>query len=324
MGRSLRRSGRQVDGIILLDKPRGITSNDAVQQVKRIFFAKKAGHTGALDPLATGMLPICFGEATKFSQFLLDSDKRYRVVVKLGERTNTLDSDGEVIETHDVNVNLEQIEGCIAGFRGETIQVPPMFSALKFEGKPLYEYARAGIEIFREARKITIYEISLLHFAGDSIEMEVYCSKGTYIRAIVNDLGKMLGCGAHVSALRRIGVSTYPIEMIVTLEQLKELLEQAREQHTQPHELLDPLLLPLNSAVQALQEINLSPAAASYVLQGQAVQVLNAPSKGRVSMTVGEQRTFIGVGEINANGLITPRRLVKIHQHEAFIENKIY
>ncbi|MEZ8081331.1 tRNA pseudouridine(55) synthase TruB [Enterovibrio norvegicus] len=314
MGRRPRRQGRPVDGIVLLDKPSGITSNGALQQVKRIFFAEKAGHTGALDPLATGMLPICFGEATKFSQFLLDSDKRYRVVAKLGERTNTSDSDGEVVETRDVNVNLEQLEGFIAGFRGETMQVPSMFSALKFEGKPLYEYARAGIEVPREARKITVYEISLLRFEGDEIEMEVHCSKGTYIRTIVDDLGEMLGCGAHVTALRRIGVSHYPVEKMVTLEQLEELLEQAREQGIQPRELLDPLLLSLDSAVQDLEEVNLQPDVASYVLQGQAVQAANAPSEGQVRMTMGEERTFIGVGEIDADGMIAPKRLVKIRQ----------
>ncbi|MCC4799673.1 tRNA pseudouridine(55) synthase TruB [Enterovibrio norvegicus] len=314
MGRRPRRQGRPVDGIVLLDKPSGITSNGALQQVKRIFFAEKAGHTGALDPLATGMLPICFGEATKFSQFLLDSDKRYRVVAKLGERTNTSDSDGEVVETRDVNVNLEQLEGFIAGFRGETMQVPSMFSALKFEGKPLYEYARAGIEVPREARKITVYEISLLRFEGDEIEMEVHCSKGTYIRTIVDDLGEMLGCGAHVTALRRIGVSHYPVEKMVTLEQLEELLEQAREQGIQPRELLDPLLLSLDSAVQDLEEVNLQPDVASYVLQGQAVQAANAPSEGQVRMTMSEERTFIGVGEIDADGMIAPKRLVKIRQ----------
>ncbi|MEZ9526199.1 tRNA pseudouridine(55) synthase TruB [Enterovibrio norvegicus] len=314
MGRRPRRQGRPVDGIVLLDKPSGITSNGALQQVKRIFFAEKAGHTGALDPLATGMLPICFGEATKFSQFLLDSDKRYRVVAKLGERTNTSDSDGEVVETRDVNVNLEQLEGFIAGFRGETMQVPSMFSALKFEGKPLYEYARAGIEVPREARKITVYEISLLRFEGDEIEMEVHCSKGTYIRTIVDDLGEMLGCGAHVTALRRIGVSHYPVEKMVTLEQLEELLEQAREQGIQPRELLDPLLLSLDSAVQDLEEVNLQSDVASYVLQGQAVQAANAPSEGQVRMTMGEERTFIGVGEIDADGMIAPKRLVKIRQ----------
>lgn len=317
MGRRPRRRGRPVDGIILLDKPTGITSNSALQKVKNIFFAEKAGHTGALDPLATGMLPICFGEATKFSQFLLDSDKRYRVIAKLGERTNTSDSDGEVVETREVKVSLGDLERSIASFRGDTMQVPSMFSALKHEGKPLYEYARAGIEVPREARKITVYEITLLRFEGHEVEMEVHCSKGTYIRTIVDDLGEMLGCGAHVTMLRRTGVSKYPYERMVTLEQLEALLEQAREQDIQPRELLDPLLLPLDSAVQDLREVNLIPAVASYALQGQAVNIPNAPAEGEVvRMTVGEERTFIGVGETDAEGMLKPRRLVRTHDQQ--------
>ncbi len=204
-----RRKGRPINGVILLDKPTGISSNDALQKVKRIYFAEKAGHTGALDPLATGMLPICLGEATKFSQFLLDSDKRYRVIAKLGERTNTSDSDGEVVETRPVDVTLDKLKACIDQFRGESDQVPSMFSALKYQGKPLYEYARKGIEVPRESRKITVYEIVLHRFEGDEVEMEVHCSKGTYIRTIVDDLGEMLGCGAHVTMLRRTGVAKY-------------------------------------------------------------------------------------------------------------------
>lgn len=315
MGRRPRRRGRPVDGIILLDKPTGITSNAALQQVKSIYFAEKAGHTGALDPLATGMLPICFGEATKFSQFLLDSDKRYRVIAKLGERTNTSDSDGEVVETREVKVSLGDLERAIASFRGETMQVPSMFSALKYEGKPLYEYARKGIEVPREARKITVYDISLLRFEGHEVEMEVHCSKGTYIRTIVDDLGEMLGCGAHVTMLRRTGVSRYPYEKMVTLEQLEALLEQAREQGIQPRELLDPLLLPLDTAVQDLREVNLLPVVASYALQGQSVQIPNVPAEGEVlRMTVGDDHTFIGVGEIDADGMLKPRRLVRTSQ----------
>ncbi len=312
MSRRSRRRGRPVDGIILLDKPSGLTSNEALQQVKNIYFAEKAGHTGALDPLATGMLPICFGEATKFSQYLLDSDKRYRVIAKLGERTNTSDSDGEVVETRDVKVTLENLEQAIASFRGETMQIPSMFSALKHQGKPLYEYAREGIEIEREARKITVYEIVLLNFNHDEIEMEVHCSKGTYIRTIIDDLGELLGCGAHVTALRRIGVSHYPMARVVTLEQLESLLAKAREQEIQPRELLDPLLLPLDTAVQDLEEVNIIPVVATYVMQGQAVQVPNAPIAGSVRITLGEERRFIGVGEIDDAGLVAPKRLVNL------------
>ncbi|MEI8628779.1 tRNA pseudouridine(55) synthase TruB [Vibrio sp. M60_M70] len=305
-----RRKGRPINGVILLDKPTGISSNDALQKVKRIYFAEKAGHTGALDPLATGMLPICLGEATKFSQFLLDSDKRYRVIAKLGERTNTSDSDGEVVETRPVDVTLDKLEACIDKFRGESDQVPSMFSALKYQGKPLYEYARKGIEVPRESRKITVYEIVLHRFEGDEVEMEVHCSKGTYIRTIVDDLGEMLGCGAHVTMLRRTGVAKYPYEKMVTLEQLNELLEQAHREELAPRELLDPLLLPMDTAVEDLPEVNLVPELADMVQHGQPVQVFGAPTEGSLRLTMGEECLFIGVGEMNEDGKIAPKRLV--------------
>ncbi|WP_423839821.1 tRNA pseudouridine(55) synthase TruB [Vibrio mytili] len=305
-----RRKGRPINGVILLDKPTGISSNDALQKVKRIYFAEKAGHTGALDPLATGMLPICLGEATKFSQFLLDSDKRYRVIAKLGERTNTSDSDGEVVETRPVDVNLENLESCIEKFRGESDQIPSMFSALKYQGKPLYEYARKGIDVPRESRKITVYEIVLHRFEGDEVEMEVHCSKGTYIRTIVDDLGEMLGCGAHVTMLRRTGVAKYPYEKMVTLEQLNDLLEQAHREEIAPRELLDPLLLPMDTAVEDLPEVNLLPELADMVQHGQPVQVFGAPIEGALRLTMGEERLFIGVGEMNDDGKIAPKRLV--------------
>ncbi|MCG7790004.1 tRNA pseudouridine(55) synthase TruB [Vibrio parahaemolyticus] len=311
-----RRKGRPINGVILLDKPTGISSNDALQKVKRIYFAEKAGHTGALDPLATGMLPICLGEATKFSQFLLDSDKRYRVIAKLGERTNTSDSDGEVVETRPVDVTLEKLEASIEKFRGESDQVPSMFSALKYQGKPLYEYARKGIEVPRESRKITVYEIVLHRFEGDEVEMEVHCSKGTYIRTIVDDLGEMLGCGAHVTMLRRTAVAKYPYEKMVTLEQLNELLEQAHREEIAPRELLDPLLMPMDTAVEDLPEVNLIPELADMVQHGQPVQVLGAPEQGALRLTMGEERLFIGVGEMNDDGKIAPKRLVVFRDEE--------
>ncbi|EPA0957931.1 tRNA pseudouridine(55) synthase TruB [Vibrio parahaemolyticus] len=311
-----RRKGRPINGVILLDKPTGISSNDALQKVKRIYFAEKAGHTGALDPLATGMLPICLGEATKFSQFLLDSDKRYRVIAKLGERTNTSDSDGEVVETRPVDVTLEKLEASIEKFRGESDQVPSMFSALKYQGKPLYEYARKGIEVPRESRKITVYEIILHRFEGDEVEMEVHCSKGTYIRTIVDDLGEMLGCGAHVTMLRRTAVAKYPYEKMVTLEQLNELLEQAHREEIAPRELLDPLLMPMDTAVEDLPEVNLIPELADMVQHGQPVQVLGAPEQGVLRLTMGEEHLFIGVGEMNDDGKIAPKRLVVFRDEE--------
>ncbi|ELA3115642.1 tRNA pseudouridine(55) synthase TruB [Vibrio vulnificus] len=311
-----RRKGRPIDGVILLDKPTGMSSNDALQKVKRLYFAEKAGHTGALDPLATGMLPICLGEATKFSQFLLDSDKRYRVIAKLGERTDTSDSDGDVVETRPVNVTLETLEACIEKFRGESDQVPSMFSALKYQGKPLYEYARKGIEVPRESRKITVYEIILHRFEGDEVEMEVHCSKGTYIRTIVDDLGEMLGCGAHVTMLRRTGVAKYPYEKMVTLEQLNELVDNANRDGVAPREVLDPLLMPMDTAVEDLLEVNLIADLADMVMHGQAVQVLGAPTEGQLRLTMGEERRFIGVGEMNRDGKIAPKRLVVFRDEE--------
>lgn len=311
MGRQRRFRGREVDGILLLDKPEGITSNDALQQVKRIYAAAKAGHTGALDPLATGMLPICLGEATKFSQFLLEADKRYRVVAKLGLRTNTSDADGEVVETRQVNVTEEALIAALEPFRGQSQQIPSMFSALKYQGKPLYQYAREGIEIPRESRSITVYELTLIRFEGDEVELEVHCSKGTYIRTIVDDLGEVLGCGAHVAVLRRLAVATYPAERMVTLEQLECILENCRTQEIAPRLELDPLLLPMETAVASLPEVHMSELVAGYINQGQAVQVSGAPTDGQVRMTVGEQHRFIGVGEIDDDGKVAPKRLVR-------------
>jgi len=305
-----RRKGRPINGVVLIDKPTGISSNDTLQKVKRLFFAEKAGHTGALDPLATGMLPICLGEATKFSQFLLDSDKRYRVIAKLGERTDTSDSDGEVVETREVNVDRETLIRCIEKFRGETDQVPSMFSALKYQGRPLYEYARQGIEVPRESRKITVYDIVLHRFENDEVEMEVHCSKGTYIRTIVDDLGEMLGCGAHVTMLRRTGVAKYPYENMVTLEQLNELVEQAHREERSPYDALDALLLPMDTAVQDLPEVNLVAELVDMVQHGQAVQVFGAPTDGIVRMTGGEDKLFLGVAEIDNDGKVAPKRLV--------------
>lgn len=311
MGRQRRFRGRDVDGILLLDKPAGITSNDALQQVKRIYAAAKAGHTGALDPLATGMLPICLGEATKFSQFLLEADKRYRVTAKLGERTDTSDADGEVVQTRPVNVSAGELIEALDHFRGDTQQIPSMYSALKYQGKPLYQYAREGIEVPREARPITVFELKLIRFEGDEVELEVHCSKGTYIRTIVDDLGERLGCGAHVTVLRRLAVAGYPAERMLTLEQLQCILDNCKANDISPRLELDPLLLPMDTAVQSLPEVKLSELVAGYLLHGQAVQVSGAPLEGFVRMTVGEEGRFVGVGEIDDDGKVAPRRLVR-------------
>ncbi|MCD9463966.1 tRNA pseudouridine(55) synthase TruB [Photobacterium phosphoreum] len=312
-----RRKGRPINGVILVDKPTGISSNDTLQKVKRIFFAQKAGHTGALDPLATGMLPLCFGEATKFSQFLLDSDKRYRVVAKLGERTDTSDSDGEVVETRTVNVERDQLEACIDSFRGTTDQIPSMYSALKYQGRKLYEYAREGISIPRESRKITVYSVELLRFDNNEVEMELHVSKGTYIRTIVDDLGEMLGCGAHVTYLRRTGVSNFPYERMVTIEQLQAMLDQAKADEIEPGIVLDALLLPTDTAVQDLPEVNITAAAAVHVLHGNPVSAEVVPAEGTlVRITVGDAAEFIGVGTIDAKGMLAPKRVMANEQQE--------
>ena len=305
-----RRRGRDINGVLLLDKHQGLSSNDVLQKVKRIYNANKAGHTGALDPLATGMLPICLGESTKFSQFLLDADKRYRVIARLGQRTNTSDADGEVVQERPVEFSQEQLDAALEQFRGDSQQVPSMYSALKYQGKPLYEYARQGIEVPREARDITVYELQFIRWENDELELEIHCSKGTYIRTIIDDLGEVLGCGAHVIYLRRVQVSNYPSERMVTLEQLQQMVAAAEEASIEPKTVLDPLLLPMDTAVSHLPEINLTDVVAAYVLQGQPVQVQGLPAEGMVRINVGEKRRFIGVGEVDDQGRLAPRRLV--------------
>ncbi|AIR59615.1 tRNA pseudouridine(55) synthase TruB [Cedecea neteri] len=305
-----RRRGRDIHGVLLLDKPQGLSSNDALQKVKRLYNANRAGHTGALDPLATGMLPICLGEATKFSQYLLDSDKRYRVIAKLGQRTDTSDADGIVVQERPISFSAEQLAAALESFRGDTEQVPSMYSALKHQGKPLYEYARAGIEVEREARPITVYELLFIRHEGDELELEVHCSKGTYIRTIVDDLGEKLGCGAHVIFLRRLAVSKYPIERMVTLDQLNELVEQAHRQEREPAEMLDPLLMPMDSPASDFPLVNLLPEVAVYFKNGNPVRVAGVQAEGLVRVTEGEEKKFIGMGEIDGEGRVAPRRLV--------------
>ncbi|MEH0873564.1 tRNA pseudouridine(55) synthase TruB [Pectobacterium cacticida] len=305
-----RRRGRDVHGVLLLDKPQGASSNDVLQKVKRIFNANRAGHTGALDPLATGMLPICLGEATKFSQYLLDSDKRYRVIARLGQRTDTSDADGNVIEERAIGFSATELEQALDSFRGTTQQVPSMYSALKYQGRKLYEYARQGLTVPREAREITVYELQFIRWEGDELELEIHCSKGTYIRTIIDDLGEKLGCGAHVIYLRRLQVATYPIERMVTLEQLATLVEQAQAQEISPSLSLDSLLMPMESPVIAFPEVNLIPVVAGYLKQGQPVQAAGAPRAGMVRITEGDEHKFIGMGEIDSDGRVAPRRLV--------------
>ena len=299
-----RKRGRDIHGVFLLDKPQGMSSNDIMQKVKRIFQANKAGHTGALDPLATGMLPICLGEATKFSQFLLDADKRYLVTAKLGERTDTSDAEGQIVETREVNVKTPEILTALEQFRGDILQVPTMFSALKHNGKPLYEYARQGITVEREARPITIFELNFIEYNAPYLTLEVHCSKGTYIRTLVDDLGEALGCGAHVTMLRRTAVADYPTEKMLDWHTLQSLAEQ------QDLSLLDTLLLPMDTAVAKLPALTLNESQTQGIGFGQRVK-FDKPNRlqGQVRLFSHENR-FLGVAVIDENNVIRPQRLV--------------
>lgn len=301
MGRR-RRSGRNVQGILLLDKPMGITSNDALQKVKRLYRAQKAGHTGSLDPLADGLLPICFGAATKISAFLLDADKRYWVRIKLGVTTTTADSEGEVVSTRPVDgIGEEQIRQALEQFRGEIQQIPPMYSALKHKGERLYKLAREGIEVEREPRAVTIHGLELTGCELPEFELDVHCSKGTYVRTLAEDIGEVLGCGAHVTALRRTGVGPYGADEMVTLDELEAQAEEGREA-------LDARLLPVETALAHWPEIRLNPDSTFYVRQGQPVLVPNAPTEGWVRLFGPDG--FLGVGEILDDGRVAPRRMM--------------
>ena len=299
---SLKPVKRALNGILLLDKPQGLTSNQALQTVKRLFAAKKAGHTGSLDPLATGLLPLCFGEATKFSQFLLEADKSYWVSARLGIKTKTGDAEGEIIEERPVPSScFEQLESVLSTFRGPISQIPPMFSALKFKGKPLYELARQGITVERSAREVTIHALTLLGTTADSIELEIKCTKGTYVRTLIEDIGEALGCGAYVQGLRRLGVGNYNEKGMISLQQLEAFTQEER----------DRCLLPLDSLLHTWPCVKLSQAAAYYLYRGQAILLPNISEKGWVRLvhTVNDQ--FIGVGEVLEDGRVAPRRLIE-------------
>ncbi|MDG2916453.1 tRNA pseudouridine(55) synthase TruB [Bisgaard Taxon 10/6] len=304
MGGRPKKKGRDVHGVFLLDKPQGLSSNDVMQKVKRLFQANKAGHTGALDPLATGMLPICLGEATKFSQFLLDADKRYVVTAKLGERTDTSDAEGRIVASRSVNVKTAEILTALSAFRGDLMQVPTMFSALKHQGKPLYEYARAGVTVERQARPITIFELKFIEYHAPFLTLEVHCSKGTYIRTLIDDLGERLGCGAHVSMLRRTAVSDYPSDKMLSLEALQQLAKAGDLRR------LDVLLLPPDSAVSKLPSLFLTERQTQAVGFGQRVRFDNAEKiYGQVRLFSAE-KLFLGVAEIHQDNVIRPARMV--------------
>jgi tRNA pseudouridine55 synthase len=307
--------GRPLDGILLLNKQQGISSNKALQMVKHLYQAQKAGHTGALDPLATGMLPICFGEATKFSQFLLDTDKTYVVRAQLGERTTTSDSDGEIVETREVNIDNAQLEREVASFLGESDQYPSMYSALKYQGQPLYKYAREGIEVPRKCRRINVFAISLDEYDSHTqqIQMTVHVSKGTYIRTIVDDLGEKLGCGAHVIMLHRAAVGHYPVENMLSFDELAALAEQASEEGNDPLTVLDNLLLPMETALEGMPDVQVSDAQARAFSNGMAATMPDLPD-GLFKVFRRSDARFIGLGERNEQGQLKAKRALANEQ----------
>ncbi len=303
MSRQRRRRVRNISGIVVLDKANGLSSNAALQEVKRLYEANKAGHAGSLDPLATGVLPVCLGEATKVSQFLLDSDKRYRTRIKLGIRTDTGDSEGSIIERNEgISVSRKAIERALTKFKGEVEQVPPMHSAIKMNGVPLYKLARKGITVEREPRLVTLYQICLVEFVNSELELEISCSKGTYIRTIADDLGQELGCGAHVIELRRTQAGVFTEKDSISAEEL------ALEKENKGLDKIDQFLIPMDRAIQDLPEVNLPSITASHVKNGQAVLVRHLPKNGLVRMYEDEQ--FIGIGSIDDDGKVAPRRLI--------------
>jgi tRNA pseudouridine55 synthase len=295
-----KRIKRPVDGVLLLDKPVGLSSNQALQQAKRLYTAAKAGHTGSLDPFATGLLPVCFGEATKFSHYLLDADKTYSATLCLGAISTTGDTEGAIAATGEVNVTREQIEEVLQTFVGEIEQVPPMYSALKHQGKALYEYARAGVEIERPARTVTIRRIALLELAVPYARIEVSCSKGTYIRTLAEDIGKALGCGAYLTQLRRLVTGGFDLSKAVTLEQLEVMSLDVR----------DARLLAADCLVMDLPQVVLDDDSAFYLCRGQSVWQPGKRPLGDVRLYGNEQR-FLGLGEVMPDGKIAPRRLLQ-------------
>lgn len=299
-----RRPRRDVDGVLLLDKPAGMTSNQALQAAKRLFNARKAGHTGSLDPLATGLLPLCFGEATKASSFLLDADKGYAVRVRLGAATTTADADGEVTETAPVPpLTRARAEAALTDFRGRQSQTPPMYSALKQGGKRLYELAREGKEVERAPREIEIHEIALLAIEGDEFEYRVRCSKGTYVRTLSEDIARALGTVGHVAALRRYKVGPFDAAAMVTLADLERAAVAGMQE-------LDALLTPADRALVHLPEVGLDTESAYYVRRGQAVRAPRAPRSGWVRLYAPDGG-FLGIGAIDADGKVAPKRLMR-------------
>ncbi|CAH9017843.1 tRNA pseudouridine(55) synthase TruB [Candidatus Nitrosacidococcus sp. I8] len=291
-----------IHGMVLLDKPIGMSSNAALQQVKRIYQVRKAGHTGSLDPMASGLLPICLGEATKLSQFILDADKRYLVRCRLGVTTTTGDAEGEIIKTTPVKTfDWEFIENTLKRFIGAQEQIPPMYSAIKYHGQPLYKLARQGIEIKRSPRKIIIYNIKLTEATETYLSLEVFCSKGTYIRTLVEDIGHALECGAHTTMLRRIQVGNFNSVDMISLSQLKDLAEMDNQ--------LNTLVLPPRDILKNLPEVSIIPHLAHCLRQGQTVFISQLIPQGLVRL-VEDNKDFFGIGKAVNSNQVAPYRLL--------------
>jgi len=286
--------------MLLIDKPQGLSSNEALQRAKRLLNARKAGHTGSLDPLATGLLPLCFGETTKISSFFLEADKEYQVTIKLGSETTTGDSQGAVVRQAPVNVDINQINEALTQFRGEYEQVPPMHSALKLNGQPLYKLARKGVKVERRPRKVHVYALILNHWEGDVMKLTVTCSRGFYVRTLAEEIGKLLTCGGHVVQLRRTKVGIFDLTRVVTLDQL-ELIISPRER--------EQLLMPTDTALINLPKVILSANIAVYLCQGQSVRVPQLPPNQSMVRVYSENEQFLGIGEVTKEGEITPKRL---------------
>lgn len=311
-----RRKGRPVDGVLLLHKFQGMSSNQALQRAKRLFFVEKAGHTGSLDPLATGVLPLCFGEATKFSQFLLDADKGYRTTVRLGQATDTCDAEGEITEQSSAaDITLAKVEAALEQFRGDILQVPPMYSALKLNGQPLYKMARQGVEVERAPRAVTIFSLDVLAFRSGEIaevDLDIRCSKGTYIRSIAHDLGQVLGCGGHVSVLHRSHAGDFDESECYTLDELESIFEEGG------YDALDECLESPDAPVASLPYIDLPAASAYYFRLGNPVQdpeVYRIGDQGDIvrvfcAETAQSQRQFLGLAEITDDGRVAPKRII--------------
>lgn len=296
---------RPLNGVLLFDKPLELSSNIALQKVRRLFQAEKAGHTGTLDPLATGLLPICFGEATKFSVGLLESDKTYSAKVKLGQSTTTGDAEGEVISSHDVNVSAEQVEAVLEAFRGEIQQLPPMHSALKFQGKPLYEYIRKGVTIEREMRKVFIHALTMQHLNGSALDISVRCSKGTYVRTLAEDIGNALGCGAHLQGLRRSAIAHFSLDHAYTLPQLEAMTSSER----------DACLLPLDCMLMDLPRLDLDAVQLERMAQGQRLGLDLALPDGKLRLYA--EGEFVGLGELLGRRLAPSRLISSVAQKAA-------